>query len=128
MASLRKPNAGSFKPGHAGGPGRPRGSRSKLQELAIALLHEDFAEHGREVIKRVREQKPQVYLASVVSLLPRQAQMVESPLVDLTDEELEQLESYIAGMRAKTVARIAQLELVANNEAAAEPVKTSVDD
>jgi hypothetical protein len=34
MASLRKPNAGSFKPGHAGGPGRPRGSRSKLQELA----------------------------------------------------------------------------------------------
>jgi hypothetical protein len=54
--------------------------------------------------------------------------MLESPLVDLTDEELEQLESYIAGMRAKTVARIAQLELVANNEAAAEPVKTSVDD
>jgi hypothetical protein len=54
--------------------------------------------------------------------------MVESPLVDLTDEELEQLESYIAGMRAKTVAAIAQLELVANNEAAAEPVKTSVDD
>src|SRR5262245_24108655 len=33
--------------------------------------------------------------------------------------ELDQLEEYIAGMRAKTAARIAQLELVANNEAAA---------
>jgi hypothetical protein len=60
---------------------RSRGSRSKLQELAVALLHEDFAEHGADVIRRVRERKPEVYLASVVSLLPKRTERIESPLV-----------------------------------------------
>ena len=115
--TLRKANSGSFKPGNPGGPGRPVGARSKLNELAVALLHEDFAKHGADVIRRVRERKPEVYLASVVSLLPKQSQIEKhSPLDDVSDEELDQLEEYIAGMRAKTVT---QLELVANNEAAA---------
>ena len=115
--ALRKPNVGMFQKGNPGGPGRPIGARSKLNELAIALLHEDFVEHGAEVIKRVRERKPEVYLASVVSLLPKQSRIEKhSPFDDLTDEELDQLEKYVAGMRAKTVA---QLELVVNNEAAA---------
>ena len=115
--TLRKANAGSFKPGNPGGPGRPIGARSKLNELAVALLHEDFAKHGADVTRRVRERKPEVYLASVVSLLPKQNQIEKrSPFDDLTDAELDQLEEYIAGMRAKTVT---QLELVANNEEAA---------
>ena len=115
--TLRKANAGSFKPGNPGGPGRPVGARSKLNELAVALLHEDFAKHGADVIRHVRERKPEVYLASVVSLLPKQSQIEKrSPFDDLTDAELDQLEEYIAGMRDKTVT---QLELVANNEEAA---------
>ena len=114
---FRKPPRTAFKPGNPGGPGRPIGARSKLNELAVALLHEDFAKHGADVIRRVRERKPEVYLASVVSLLPKQSQIEKrSPFDDLTDAELDQLEEHIAGMRAKTVAR---LELVANNEAAA---------
>ena len=113
---FRKPPRTAFKPGNPGGPGRPIGARSKLNELAVALLHEDFAKHGADVIRRVRERKPEVYLASVVSLLPKQSQIEKrSPFDDLTDAELDQLEEYIAGMRAKAVA---QLELVANNEAA----------
>ena len=115
--TLRKANSGSFKPGNRGGPGGPVGARSKLNELAVALLHEDFAKHGADVIRRVRERKPEVYLTSVVSLLPKQSQIEKrSPFDDLTDAELAQLEEYIAGMRANTVT---QLELVANNEAAA---------
>ena len=114
---FRKPPRTAFKPGNPGGPGRPIGSRTQLNELALALLHEDFVKHGAEVIKRVRERRPEVYLASVVSLLPKQSQIEKrSPFDDLTDAELDQLEEYIAGMRAKT---IAQLELVVNNEAAA---------
>jgi hypothetical protein len=110
MASLRKPNAGSFKPGHAGGPGRPRGSRSKLQELAVALLHEDFEEHGADVIRRVRERKPEVYLASIVSLLPRRTERIESPLIDISDDELAQLEQHLKEIRAKTVQRLLELQ------------------
>jgi len=84
MASLRKANSGSFKVGNPGGPGRPVGARSKLNELAVALLHEDFAQHGAEVIERVRKNKPEVYLASVVSLLPKRTEKFESPLVDIS--------------------------------------------
>ena len=83
--------------------GRPKGSRSKLQELAVSLLHADFSEHGEDVIRRVREKRPEVYLASVVSLLPKQAEKVSSPFADISDSELEQLEEYLAALRAKTV-------------------------
>jgi hypothetical protein len=48
--TLRRANAGSFKPGNPGGPGRPVGARTKLNELALTLLTEDFAKHGAEVI------------------------------------------------------------------------------
>ena len=111
---FRKPPRTAFKPGNPGGPGRPIGARSKLNELAVALLHEDFAKHGVEVIKRVRERKPEVYLASVVSLLPKQSQIEKrSPFNDVSDEELELLEDHLAAVRAKTIKR---LELVAGKE------------
>jgi flagellar biosynthesis/type III secretory pathway protein FliH len=111
--TLRKANAGSFKPGNPGGPGRPIGARSKLTELATEMLREDFEKHGADVIRRVRERKPEVYLASVVSLLPKQAEKIQSPLVDISDDELEQLEQHLREVRAKTIKR---LELVAGPE------------
>src|SRR3954471_14268775 len=123
--TLKNANAGSFKPGNPGGPGRPVGSRSKLNELAVALLHEDFVKHGAEVIKRVRERKPEVYLTSVVSLLPKQSQIEKrGPFDDLTDVELDQLEEYIAGMRAKTVTQLeaAAVESSAVKEDATLPI------
>jgi hypothetical protein len=128
---LRKPPRTAFRPGNPGGPGRPIGSRTKLNELALALLHEDFVKHGAEVIKRVRERKPEVYLASVVSLLPKQSQIERrSPFDDVSDEELALLEEHLAAVRAKIIKR---LELVAGTEledngATAEPIKTSDDD
>jgi hypothetical protein len=110
MASLRKANSGSFKVGNPGGPGRPVGARSKLNELAVALLHEDFAQHGAEVIERVRKNKPEVYLASVVSLLPKRTEKIESPLVDITDDELAALTEHLRAIRAKTVQRLLELQ------------------
>jgi hypothetical protein len=110
MASLRKANSGSFKVGNPGGPGRPVGTRSKLNALAVALLHEDFAQHGTDVIRRVRERKPEVYLASIVSLLPRRTERIESPLIDISDDELAQLEQHLKEIRAKTVERLLELQ------------------
>ena len=65
-----------------------------------------------------------------MSLLPKQQEKIESPLIDITDEELEQLEQNLREVRAKTIKR---LELVAGtglegNSATAEPTKTSGDD
>lgn len=90
-----------WQPGQPGGPGRPKGSRSKLNELCLRMLAEDFAQHGEDVIRRVRERRPEAYLQAVVSLLPKQKEEVKSPFIDLTDEELEQLEKFLKAARAK---------------------------
>ncbi len=114
MGTIRKANATSFRPGHAGGPGRPRGARSKLQELAIEMLRDDFEKFGAEAIARVRQERPHHYLSVVASLLPRM-QITEkvSPFSDVSDEELGALEEYLAVVRAKTIRR---LELVADKD------------
>jgi hypothetical protein len=65
--TLRKANAGSFKPGNPGGPGRAEGQQDAAAEFVIEMLDADFREHG---IDRVRAKWPQVYLSAIVSLLP----------------------------------------------------------
>ena len=95
-----------FTPGCAPGPGRPKGSRSKLQEAVIRALYENFAVNGAEAIERVRQRKPEVYLMACVSLLPKQAEKLQSPFVDVSDAELEALENHLAIVRAKMVQTI----------------------
>src|SRR6188472_1267732 len=112
-----------YKPGHPGGPGRPVGSRNRLNELAAKLLLEDFTEHGAATIARVRQTKPEVYLAAVVALMPKQAQKIESPLVDISDGELEQLEQHLREMRARNVAQLIELEPQAAPTTPAEPAR-----
>src|SRR3954453_22196965 len=107
MGRADYPNLKPFEPGHPGGPGRPKGSRARLQEKVLSALFEDFSVNGEAVIRRVRERKPEVYLTAVVSLLPKQAQKVESPFADISDAELEALEQHLAVVRAKLVQNIA---------------------
>lgn len=60
-----------FKPGHAGGPGRPKGSRNKLSELFITTLAKDFEEHGVDVIERLRKEQPAQYANVIGRLMPK---------------------------------------------------------
>ena len=107
MAVVRKSN-GQFATGWQGGPGRPIGARNRLSEVALAALGADFAEHGPDVIKQVRETKPAVYLQCVCSLLPKQL-MVErtSELAQFTDQEIEMLERLLQSEQAKTIEAVA---------------------
>jgi len=79
-----------FKPGQSGNPkGRAKGSRNKLGEDFIHALHDDFQEHGIEVIKTVRADRPHDYLKIVASLMPKQLEMERQRSIhELTDEEL----------------------------------------
>jgi hypothetical protein len=110
----RKSNPAAFKPGCAPGPGRPPGQRNRLTEIALQMLGDDFNEHGAAVIEEVRKTKPHVYLQVVASLLPRQLHVERtSPLGELSDAELEELEAFLASSRAQLVQKLngAALEL-----------------
>lgn len=96
-----------FKPGQSGNPsGRPKSARSKLAEITIVRLLADFDAHGVKAIEEVRTKNPSHYLAAIVSLLPKQQEKIESPFTDLTNEELEQLELWLAASRAKQVEQL----------------------
>lgn len=88
MADEKKSfNAGQFKPGHAGGPGRPKGSRNKLAESFISALANDFDAHGEEAIRRTREERPADYVKVVASILPKEIE-VKTTVDELSDEDL----------------------------------------
>ncbi len=60
---------GQFEKGHAGNAhGRPRGSRNRLGESFLQELYADWIAHGKDAIRKVREEMPHVYLKVVASL------------------------------------------------------------
>lgn len=82
---------GRFQTGNNGGPGRPKGSRNKLNEDFIRALSDDFAKHGGEVIAKVRAEKPDAYLKVVASLSPKHVEVKDTTLDDLERDELAAL-------------------------------------
>lgn len=78
----------AWAPGQSGNPaGRPKGSRNKLGEAFIEALHDDFNEHGLAAITKTREEKPDVYVRVIASLLPKEFKIETTS--DLTDEQLD---------------------------------------
>ena len=61
-------------------------------------LAEDFAVHGKEAVRRCREEKPDVYLRIIASLMPNELE-IKRPPDGLTDEELD---AAIVLLRKKT--------------------------
>lgn len=66
------PQASQFKPGHPGGPGRPRGARSRLGEAFINAVLTDFEAHGVGAIEKVRIEDPSTYVRVIAGLLPKE--------------------------------------------------------
>ncbi len=92
-----KPRGRPFKPGISGNPnGRPKGSRNRLTDQVLKSIAEDFAQHGSEVLERVRREEPATYLKMIVSLLPRELVMQfeqhrPSEVGQLEDEQIIEL-------------------------------------
>jgi hypothetical protein len=69
MSMTTRNEKGQWLPG--GSPGRPQGSKNKLQGDFLEALAKDFAEHGEGVIRIVRVEEPARYLQIVASLMPK---------------------------------------------------------
>ncbi|CAM2193242.1 protein of unknown function [Paraburkholderia kururiensis] len=103
--SSKRDDGGRFLPGFVHSPGRPKGSRNKLGEDFLSKLQADFQQHGAEVIQKVREEKPDVYLKVVASILPQQVEVRVDPLEEMSDAELDRYIRQLVG----AVARLGQL-------------------
>jgi hypothetical protein len=78
-----------WQPGQSGNPaGRPKGSRNKLSEAFLSALSEDFEQNGVAVIASVRAEKPAEYLKIIAAIVPKQLEIREASLEDMSDEEL----------------------------------------
>jgi hypothetical protein len=80
-----------FQKGHGPIGGRRKGSRDKIATALLEAIAEDFAEHGAEVIKLARVERPTEYLKVVASLLPKEFEITDSRLKDIPDDELDAL-------------------------------------
>lgn len=61
-----------WKKGESGNPkGRPVGSRQRLSEDFITALSDDFNQHGKATIRKMREEKPDAYVRVVADLVPK---------------------------------------------------------
>ena len=75
MESDKKRNGNliPWKPGQSGNPlGRPVGARNKLSEDFLNALHEEFQEHGKAAVEKVRLERPMEFLKIIASLVPRE--------------------------------------------------------
>jgi len=63
---------GQFKPGQSGNPaGRPRGAKSKLVDVFLKALLEDFDENGKDAIRKARDRSPVQYLRLIGTMVPK---------------------------------------------------------
>jgi len=90
MADPRHDKNGKFAVGHAGGPGRPKGSRNKLTEEFLTAMAEDFMVHGKVAIATARADKPTEYLKIIAHIIPSHAEIKINDYEELSDDRLRQ--------------------------------------
>ncbi len=77
-----------WKAGVSANPkGRPAGSRNKLGEAFVSALQDDFLQHGPDVIKQVRIDKPEQYLKVIAAVIPKEFHIKDQTFEGVSDAE-----------------------------------------
>jgi hypothetical protein len=94
-----------FESGRAKTGGRVKGVKNRLSHAFLTALADDFEQHGIEALKIARVERPVEYIKVVAGLMPRELEIMDSRLADLSDEELD---VFIAKLRAQLRGAITQ--------------------
>jgi hypothetical protein len=92
-----------FEKGRAKTGGRRKGARDRIGTAFLEELAKDFEEHGAGVIKIARIEKPVEYLKLVASTLPKEFEITDSRLEEISDNELDALIDLARQQRAIVV-------------------------
>ena len=74
-----------FEPGRKKTGGRAKGARNNLSVAFLEAFAADFEQHGAEVIKIVRVEKPSEYLKTAAYLMPKGFEITETRLMEIPD-------------------------------------------
>ena len=92
-----------FEKGRAKTGGRRKGVKDRIGTMFLEELAKDFEEHGPEVIKIARIERPVEYLKIVAATLPKEFEITDHRLEDISDDELDALIDFARQRRAITV-------------------------
>jgi hypothetical protein len=81
-------DAPRFVTGGKPGPGRPKGSRNKLQEDFLRDVREAWEERGPAAIQAMIAEKPSEFVKMVAGLMPKEATLNINDHSEMTDGEL----------------------------------------
>jgi hypothetical protein len=107
-----------FQPGRAKTGGRRKGVKDRIGTMFLEELAKDFEEHGPEIIKIARIERPVEYLKIVASTLPREFEITDSRLEDISDNELDALIELARQQRAIIVSAERREDPAPNREQA----------
>jgi hypothetical protein len=85
-------HTGRFIVGNRASPGRPKGSKQKLDALATLYAVEDWEIHGRAFLAKLRESDPPAYAKFIAAMCPKEVKH------QVADEVLEAAD-YLSKLR-----------------------------
>jgi hypothetical protein len=80
-----------FEKGMPKSGGRTKGVKNKLSHIFLTDLLADYEAHGAEAIRICRVERPIEYVKMIAGLLPREFEITDNRLAELSDEEIDVL-------------------------------------
>lgn len=78
-----------FQKGQAKIGGRGKGVRNRLSNALLEALAKDFEEYGEEAVRITRVERPAEYLKIVAGIMPKELEITDSRLKEISDDELD---------------------------------------
>src|SRR5215475_10901518 len=102
---------GKFAPGFSGNPGgSPEATRRAFNKRFLLDLAEDWQQHGREVLKRVRRESPGAYLKVCAMLVPKEMKLEhQGGIKAMSDEQLDEALAALCDLLAQRASEAANV-------------------